>query len=150
MQHVADVPHASYGLLLVQCLSCVLLQQVYAQPIFEQLDKASMKWEPLAKQNGYVRRALLRVPYVCGCAIISAIMPFFTVFVGLIGAFTFWLPAVHMPIVMHWAVYPPTRTRKIWMGIIDTIIGLISALAIVSSMRGLVLALEHATFFGKN
>lgn len=95
-----------------------------------------------------LRRAAMRLPYVGACAIIAAIMPFFTVFVGLIGAITFWMPAVHMPIVLHQKMYPPTKWQKIYMTIIDGIIFIICALAIVSAVRGMILQLEHATFFG--
>lgn len=127
-------------------LLCCLLQ-VMAQPVLAALDRAAIYVLPGSMTHPIWRRAAMRLPFVGLCAIIAAIMPFFTVFVGLIGAVVFWLPAVHMPIALHQKMFPPTKFQRIWMGVIDAIAFVVCALAIVASVRGMIVGLEHAKFF---
>lgn len=71
----------------------MVAEQVFGQPVFELIEEhLCSKLACAAALRPWILRLVVRTTYVLIATTIAAAMPFFGVFVSLIGALTFWLP----------------------------------------------------------
>lgn len=90
-------------------------------------------------------RLVWRTAYVIITALVAMIFPFFNDFLGLIGAASFWPLTVYFPVEMHiaQAKLPKYSTRWLWLKVLSFACLLVSLMAAIGSVQGLVTTLAH-------
>ncbi|KAF8062021.1 AAP2 [Scenedesmus sp. PABB004] len=126
---------------LMVLIHMVPAYQVFSQPCFATLEDLLLRGFPKLDNcvgREWMLRALYRTFYVVVTTVIACALPFFSAFVGLVGALTFWPTAVFYPIQMFKKVYNPRGPRRVAMNIINVIMGVVALLATVGSMETIV------------
>ncbi|XP_021892301.1 amino acid permease 8-like, partial [Carica papaya] len=133
--------------------------QVFSQPVYRLVENWCSKLRPdsnlitkgysvnipgFGNQNVNMFRLFWRTGYVIFTALMAMIFPFFNNVLGLIGAFTFWPLTVYFPIKMHFSQAKVQKYSTHWIAltVLSTICFLISALAFVASIEGLIVGLH--------
>ncbi|KAK6120993.1 hypothetical protein DH2020_045263 [Rehmannia glutinosa] len=130
--------------------------QVYSQPLFVLKNLEQRKWQESSfitteypihfpfcgSFNLNLFRLVWRTCYVICTTVLAMLFPFFNDFVGLLGAITFWPLTVYFPIEMYIAKskIPKFSFKWIWLQILSGICLIVSLLAAVGSIEGLVIS----------
>lgn len=93
-------------------------------------------------------RLVLRTLYVGIITLIAIIMPFFSAFVGLIGALTFFPLAVYFPIACYRKVYPVSRRFGVLLSIIWWSMLLVCGAATIAAVRDIITGWNGYKVFG--
>lgn len=115
--------------------------QVYAQPVYATCEDMLLAAFPaLDKLAGreWALRLAYRTLYVVFSTVIACALPFFSAFVGLVGAITFWPTAVFYPIAMYRRVYSPRGARAAAMTAVNVIMGVVAVLATAGSIETII------------
>ncbi|KAI3789144.1 hypothetical protein L2E82_01932 [Cichorium intybus] len=133
--------------------------QVMVQPFFAFVENWShRKWPESGIVNkdytvGCFRinsfRLVWRSTYVILATLVAMIFPFFNEFLALIGSMTFWPLTVYFPIEMYISQVKLRRNSFtwIWLKALSFVCLLVSLLAAVGSIRGLVVSVETFKVF---
>ncbi|KAL4431404.1 hypothetical protein ABPG75_006660 [Micractinium tetrahymenae] len=123
---------------LLVLIHMVPAYQVFSQPVFAEVERVLRhrgKATLLAK-TGYVGfRLCFRSLYVVLVCFIAIALPFFSDFVGLIGALGFWPATVLFPVEMYRKIHKPGRGMTIWLESINVFCALITICAIIGSVQ---------------
>lgn len=114
--------------------------QTYAQPIFEWLEDLLLQRFPKAvgRVPPFVFRLLVRTPLMVMVAIVATVVPAFGAITGLVGAATYWPTAVFYPLKAYRNTHTISRGRGFLFLAINVALGLISAVATVGAIQGIV------------
>jgi len=97
-------------------------------------------------QWGY--RLVVRTIIVLLVLLICCIMPFFSAFVGLIGAISYFPLAIHFPFRCYQKIYHTTRPFDVILEIIYWLFALISCISIIGSVRSIIVGWSTYQIFG--
>ena len=112
---------------------------MYSQPVFATIEDLLLACAPRIESiPEWITRGVYRTAYVLVITVIAVILPFFSAFVGLIGAITFWPLAVFYPIQMYRKVYSPQGLKVWFMLAVMGVMALVAVLATVSSLETIV------------
>uniref|UniRef100_A0A803MC33 Amino acid transporter transmembrane domain-containing protein n=1 Tax=Chenopodium quinoa TaxID=63459 RepID=A0A803MC33_CHEQI len=134
--------------------------QVFVQPLFDFVEtQCTTKWPEskfvnaeypvkLPLYGSYTfnfLRFVWRTAYVILVTIVAMIFPFFNDIVGLIGAFSFWPLTIYFPIEMYIAQGNARKYSWRWISLQVLKYGclIVSLVAVVSSVRGLVVGVQN-------
>lgn len=114
--------------------------QTYMQPIFEWLEDLTLTRFPKAvgKVPPFLFRLLVRTPLMVVVTLIAVFIPGFGAITGLVGATTFWPTAVWFPLKCYRRSHVIGRGRAILFMAINVALGLISAIATVGAVQGII------------
>ncbi|KAL1802246.1 hypothetical protein ACET3Z_030893 [Daucus carota] len=126
--------------------------QVACQPIYAFVESwSSHKWPEnkfITREYSVVDgcydfnffRLVWRTIYVIVTTILAMIFPFFSEFLGLLGAITFWPMTVYFPIEMYIAQWKIARFSRVWncLQMLNLFCLIVSLLAAIGSVHGLV------------
>ncbi|XP_010475860.1 PREDICTED: amino acid permease 8-like [Camelina sativa] len=136
-------------------LHLVAAYQVFAQPIFQFVEKkCNKKWPEskfitsehsmsiplIGKCRINLFRLLWRTAYVILTTVVAMIFPFFNAILGLIGSCAFWPLTVYFPVAMHIAQTKVKKYSLRWMGLelLVLLCLIVSLLAALGSIVGLI------------
>lgn len=112
--------------------------QVFSQPVFaavERMIRHSKRQSRLATTSRWTFRILFRSSYVVIVCFIAIALPFFSDFVGLIGALGFWPATVLFPIEMYRKLHKPGKGMTIWLETLNVFCALITICAVIGSIQ---------------
>ncbi|CAN6475660.1 unnamed protein product [Victoria cruziana] len=139
--------------------------QVFGQPVFALLEKwVASKWPRSSISSKIYKinlpgtktclkftlsRLIIRTVFVMLMTMVAMILPFFNAIMGLLGAIIFWPLTVKFPVSMYMAREKIKRGTSIWyrLQILSMVTLVVSLLAAVGSVAGLVDSLKHAAPF---
>ncbi|KAE9608669.1 putative amino acid transporter, transmembrane domain-containing protein [Lupinus albus] len=137
--------------------------QVFVQPLFAFVEKeVSKKWPKvdsktfkisipgLSPFNLNLFRLVWRTVFVIITTVISMLIPFFNDVLGLIGALGFWPLTVYFPVEMYIIQMKIPKWSKKWvyLQMLSVFCFIVSALATVGSVAGIILDLKNYKPFG--
>ncbi|WIA38321.1 hypothetical protein OEZ86_001658 [Tetradesmus obliquus] len=120
--------------------------QVYAQPVFATAEDVMLRLAPKVDNfagKEWLVRLGYRSLYVVVTTVIACALPFFSAFVGLVGALTFWPTAIYYPIAMFKAVYKPTGPKLWAMNAANIIMCVVAVLATIGSVETIIASASH-------
>jgi proton-coupled amino acid transporter len=124
--------------------------QVFSQPVFAAVERTirHRKGSVLASTRKWAFRLTFRSLYVVIVAFVAIALPFFSDFVGLIGALGFWPATVLFPIEMYRKIHRPGLGMTIWLETVNVFCFLITVCAIMGSVQLIIMdASSYATPF---
>ncbi|XP_004503904.1 amino acid permease 4-like [Cicer arietinum] len=138
--------------------------QVFSQPIFAFVEKsATQRWPNIEKEFKIavpgvppyklnLFRLVWRTVFVVLTTVISMLLPFFNDIVGVIGALGFWPLTVYFPVEMYISQkrIPKWSNRWIWLQIFSVACLVVSVVAAVGSVAGVLLDLKKYKPFQSN
>ncbi|CAM6085551.1 unnamed protein product [Calypogeia fissa] len=149
--------------------TCVIIHlvgayQVFTQPVFSAVETAVQNRFPdnrvintgfLIRLPGRlvldlnILRATWRTVYVIITTLISMVLPFFNDILGILGALAFWPLTIYFPIAIYKAQNKIPKWSAEWIGlhILSGVTFLVSLVALLGSIQGLVTSLRHVKFF---
>jgi amino acid permease len=126
--------------------------QTYMQPIFEWLEDALMARFPKAvgRVPPLAFRVLLRTPLMVVVTLLAIVVPSFSAITGLVGAMTYFPTATFYPLHMYRTCHEMSRRRSFAFYAIIAVMAVISLLATVGAMQGVVVSARNtaASFAG--
>lgn len=149
-QATTNVSRAANLMVLIHMIPAY---QVFSQPVFAEVERVLRhrgKASVLAK-TGYVGfRLAFRSLYVVVVCFVAIALPFFSDFVGLIGALGFWPATVLFPVEMYRKIHKPGRAMTIWLETINVFCALITICAIIGSVQLIIMdASSYSTPFSR-
>ena len=93
-------------------------------------------------------RIVVRSAIILLISLIACIMPFFSAFVGLLGAVTFYPLAIHFPFACYRKVYKVSKTFSIVLYGISVCILIVGILSVIGSVRTIVIGWGSYVIFG--
>ncbi|PRW32581.1 Amino acid permease 2 [Chlorella sorokiniana] len=123
--------------------------QVFSQPVFAAVERTMRhrKGSRLATTRRWTFRLVFRSLYVAIVCFVAIALPFFSDFVGLIGALGFWPATVLFPIEMYRKLHRPGRWETIRLEALNLFCCLITICAIIGSVQLIVRDASTYTFF---
>jgi hypothetical protein len=114
--------------------------QTYMQPIFEWLEDLTLTRFPKAvgRVPPFVFRLVMRTPLMVIVTLLAVLIPGFGAITGLVGATTFWPTAVWYPLKCYRRSHTVSRGRLLLFAGINVSLGLISLVATVGAVQGIV------------
>ncbi|CAM6097147.1 unnamed protein product [Calypogeia fissa] len=149
--------------------ACVVIHlvgayQVYTQPVYQFVEMSVEQRFPNSKflKRGYLInlpggmtfdlnlfRASWRTVYVIITTIISMVVPFFNDVLGILGSLGFWPLTVYFPLAMYIAQHKIQRFSRLWIGLqmLSFVTFLVSLAALIGSIEGIYIDLQHVKLF---
>lgn len=93
-------------------------------------------------------RLVVRSVIVLLVLLICCVMPFFSAFVGLIGAISFFPLAIHFPFRCYQKIYHTTRPFDLLLEILYWLFALVSCVSIIGSVRSIIVGWSTYKIFG--
>jgi len=93
-------------------------------------------------------RLVVRTAIVLLVLLICCIMPFFSAFVGLIGAVSYFPLAIHFPFRCYQKIYHTTRPFDVFLEIFYWLFAFITSVSIVGSVRSIIVGWSTYKIFG--
>ncbi|KAI7842784.1 hypothetical protein COHA_003530 [Chlorella ohadii] len=123
--------------------------QVFSQPVFAAIERTMRhrKGSRLAATRRWTFRLLTRSLYVAVVCFVAIALPFFSDFVGLIGALGFWPATVLFPVEMYRKLHKPGKWKTIWLESLNVFCCLITICAIIGSVQLIVRDASSYSFF---
>eukprot|EP00887_Chlorella_sp_A99_P002221 scaffold21.g2221.t1 len=124
---------------------------VFSQPVFAEVERLLRhRGSGLMAKTGRIGfRVLFRSLYVVCVCVIALCLPFFSDFVGLIGALGFWPATVLFPIEMYRRIHRPGLKETIWLEILNFFCFGVTVCAIVGSVQLIVQNAGAYKVFGR-
>lgn len=122
--------------------------QVFTQPLYATVeDKAIRTWpdHPLLNKYWVLTKIVWRSVYMSFTVFISALLPFFSQIVGLVGAIIYWPTAIFFPIMLWLVVFPPKLSVRLLLQALNVALLGVALVSIVGSVRSIV---QNAATFG--
>lgn len=122
--------------------------QVFTQPLFTAVEgKAARTWpdSPLLNRYWLATRIVWRSLYMAFAVFISALIPFFSQIVGLVGAVIYWPTAIFFPILLWLAVFPPKISIRATLQVLNVSMLAVALVSIVGSVQSIV---SNASTYG--
>ncbi|PSC75625.1 transmembrane amino acid transporter [Micractinium conductrix] len=123
--------------------------QVFSQPVFAAVERSlrhKHSWM-LGTKRRWTFRLVWRSIYVVLVCFVAIALPFFSDFVGLIGALGFWPATVLFPIEMYRKIHKPSMKETIWLEALNLFCLLITICAVMGSIQLLVKNASGYSFF---
>jgi hypothetical protein len=134
--------------------------QVFTQPVYQFVESSLAKKYPNVgfltkniKVMKNVELSLLRLSwrtvYVILATIVAMVIPFFNDIMGILGAIGFWPLTVYFPVAMYIAQHKIPRGSKVWIGLqaLSLLTFLVSAVALIGSVQGIIKDVQHIELF---
>lgn len=128
-------------------LHMVAAVQVYLQPNYEWLEDILLTRFPKAigRVPPLIFRILFRTPIMVLITVLAIVIPSFGALSGLVGAMTYWPTAVFFPLLCYRKCHEVSRKRAATFTSINVVMGLISLIATVGAMQGVVVSARNST-----
>ncbi|EFN54604.1 hypothetical protein CHLNCDRAFT_58128 [Chlorella variabilis] len=136
---------------LMVLIHMVPAYQVFSQPVFAAVERQLRHKNSsiLAKTGRVGFRIAFRSLYVVVVCFVAIALPFFSDFVGLIGALGFWPATVLFPIEMYRKIHKPSMKMTIWLETLNVFCAIITICAVMGSVQLIVMdAADYTTPFG--
>lgn len=145
-QATTNVARAANIMVLIHMLPAY---QVFSQPVFAATERLlrHKKSNILMKLGHWAFRIGFRSLYVVVVCFIAIALPFFSDFVGLIGALGFWPATVLFPIEMYRRLHKPGWGKTIWLESLNVFCCLVTIAAVIGSVQLIVMDASSYTFF---
>lgn len=125
------------ALVFIHMLSAV---QLFTQPLFAAIEHGvARRWpaSPIAT-SPRITKLVWRSLYIAFITFISALIPFFSQIIGLVGAVIYWPTAILFPVFVWLAVFPPRLSVHIGLQTLNAAMLIVALLAIVGSLRSII------------
>lgn len=135
--HAVWVIVLANALVFTHMLSAV---QLFTQPLYAAIEQGVARrwpWTPLST-SPRLTKLVWRSLYVALITFISALIPFFSQIIGLVGAVIYWPTAILFPVFVWLAVYPPHLSVRVGLQTLNAAMLIVAILAIVGSLRSII------------
>ncbi|KDD76072.1 transmembrane amino acid transporter protein [Helicosporidium sp. ATCC 50920] len=124
-------------LVFVHMISAV---QIFSQPVFAACELNLLRVMPQwwVDFGELPQRIIFRSLYIALITFIACLIPFFSDIIGLVGALVYWPLATCFPILLWLSCYPKSMRVKVLLQTLNVVVGCISAVAVIGSVRGIV------------
>lgn len=125
------------ALVFIHMLSAV---QLFTQPLFAAIEHGVARCWPASPiaTSPRITKLVWRSLYIAFITFISALIPFFSQIIGLVGAVIYWPTAILFPVFVWLAVFPPRLSVHIGLQTLNAAMLIVALLAIVGSLRSII------------